>query len=515
MQPVLGDAKLLCLSSVVLAAVARHDDKVALICGEDVHTYRELDHLSEQLAAFLQARGVARGDRVALHLRNGLEYVVSDLALMKICAVKVPLNELMAPDELAYCLGHAEAGALISDASLPQASCLPPALHTTVAVNGLKSDRATVSWEDVISRAGGQRDARLPMPEDAALIAYTGGTTGKPKGVRHTQHRLAINLLATIVSGDVRSDEVMLLTTPLPHSAGYHLQACLVQGGTTVLATRFDPLAFMGLADRHQVTWTFAVPTMLYRLLDQIAEGIQKPSTLRTVLYGAAPMSKARLSEALDRFGPIFIQIYGQTECPNFITTLSKSDHLDESLLTSCGRPVPFVDLRISNVPTGEVNQGGVGEVEVSSPYLLVEYYKDKTSTDAALHAQWLSTGDLGYRDTRGYLFLVDRAKDMIISGGMNVYSVEVEAALRQHPAVADVAVLGVPDEDWGEAVIAVAIARSEVTEEELRSFARQTLSAYKIPKSIRFVRDLPVTKYGKIDKKALRQNTEAHRGKQ
>ena len=232
------------------------------------------------------------------------------------------------------------------------------------------------------------------------------------------------------------------------------------------------------------------------------------PSSLRTIVYGAAPMSQDRIQQGLALFGPIFLQLYGQTECPNFITTLSKNDHLQTSLLASCGRAVPMLELRIIKFDGETAGVGEVGEVAVASPYLLVEYYKNPKATGEALQGRWLHTGDLGYLDDRGYLFLVDRAKDMIISGGMNIYSIEVEEALRQHPAVRDAAVIGTPDLDWGESVSAFITARGPVDEAELRSFAKTILSAYKVPKRIVVLDDLPVTKFGKVDKKILRSST-------
>lgn len=495
----------LTLSDLLSQAMKRYGDGLALIEGDRRFSYRDLDARAGELAAFLGDNGVGRGDRIALHLRNCIEYVVADLAILKLCAVKVPLNELMSPRELTYCLDHSEATVLISHASLPVAAVTPPRLAIRICVADASPPRPdSIAWDDARSPERGAATADRAEPDDLALIAYTGGTTGHPKGVCHSQHRLAVNILVTIISGDIRADEVMLLMTSLPHSAGYHLQACLVQGGTVVVSDRFTPAQFVSLAAAHSVTWTFAVPTMLYRLFDHLADA-EIPANLRTVVYGAAPMSRERLEEGLKRFGPIFIQLFGQTECPNFITILSKTDHLKLDLLTSCGRPVAMLDLRIRAADGAIAAAGEIGEVEVSSPYLLLEYYKNSEATADALSGGWLRTGDLGYLDVSRYLFLVDRAKDMIISGGMNVYSVEVEAALRQHPGILDAAVIGVPDAEWGEGVVAFATVSKSLEEADVRVFAKALLSAYKVPKRVLFRDALPLTKYGKIDKKALR----------
>ena len=294
------------------------------------------------------------------------------------------------------------------------------------------------------------------------------------------------------------AEEVMLLTTPLPHSSGYHMVAGFLQGAHVVIEDRFDPQRFFELCRDLGVTWTMMVPTMLYRLLDHPAAGSDAHHSLSTIVYGAAPINRERLEEGLRKFGKVFLQIYGQTECPNLIATLSKDDHTNPDLLASCGRAVPLVELRL------RPDESGAGEVEVRSPYLLTEYFRDPVATQEALQDGWLRTGDLA-RLEDGYLFLVDRAKDMIISGGMNVYSTEVESVLREHPNVREAAVVGVPHPDWGEAVTAVVIVEEGSDPEEIRQFAKARLSAYKAPKSVHIIAEMPLTQYGKIDKRAIR----------
>lgn len=510
------EAAALTLSGLVVGAVRQHGDRPAVRHGQRAVTYRELDELSDRLARFLVERGLARGDRVALHLRNSIEYVVADLAILKAALVKVPLNEFMTAGEVAWCLGHSGARALIAHSSLPQQSgqvLAGLAVHVDVPdERGPATRPGSFAWDEAV---------RTPCPpvaltgdaSDSAIIMYTGGTTGNPKGVHHLQGRMALNLLAHVICGDVRSDEVMLLSTPLPHSAGFFLQACLVQGGLVVLGPKFDANVFLRLAAESRVTWTFAVPTMLYRVLDAVGAGAPSLPSLRTVVYGAAPMDPVRLKQALRIFGPVLLQLYGQTECPNFITSLTKVDHLVDGLRGSCGRAVPFHDVRLCDVQGSVVPAGAVGEVQVRSPYQLVEYYADPQVTAVSIVDGWLHTGDLGYRNEQGYIFLVDRAKDMIITGGLNVYSVEVEAALRENPLVADVGVVGVPDRDWGEAVVAVVVARERASADSLIQFTRGRLSAYKVPKRVVFVEALPLTRYGKPDKKAMRSMVQAIEG--
>lgn len=486
-------------SQLLLAALRRHADRPAITVAGQTWTYAQIDEMSERLAGFLATQGVGPGVAVAVHLRNGCEYVVAEFAILKLAAIRVPLNELMGVPELGHCLEHSGARILIADADLPKASAAQGGLVEIIVgcAPGQPLADGQVDWTEALAgRAPIGR--RAALPEDTAIIAYTGGTTGRPKGVRHTYGRMAWNLFSHINCLDIRAEEVMLLTTPLPHSSGYHMVAGFLQGAHVVIESRFDPQRFFELCREVDVTWTMVVPTMLYRLLDHPAAGSMDHRSLNTIVYGAAPINRERLEEGLRKFGKVFLQIYGQTECPNLITTLSKDDHTNPDLLASCGRAVPLVELRL------QPDESGAGEVEVSSPYLLTEYFRDPVATREALHDGWLKTGDLA-RLEGGYLFLVDRAKDMIISGGMNVYSVEVEAVLREHPGVREAAVVGIPHPDWGEAVTAVVIADNGALAEDIRQFAKARLSAYKVPKSVHIVVELPLTQYGKIDKRRIR----------
>jgi fatty-acyl-CoA synthase/long-chain acyl-CoA synthetase len=248
---------------------------------------------------------------------------------------------------------------------------------------------------------------------------------------------------------------------------------------------------------------------MIYRLLDELAIRPRDTASLRTIVYGAAPITARRLRQGLDALGPVFLQIYGQTEAPNFLTTLAKRDHLRPELHGSCGQPVLLADIAIRRPDGALALPGEAGEVVARSPYTLERYHDDPERTAEAYDGAWLRTGDLGYLDEAGYLFLVDRAKDMIISGGMNVYSSEVENAVQEHPGVRQVVVIGVPHDDWGEAVHAVVVpaggAGPPLTEAQLIAHCRDRLARYKVPKSVEFVDAVPVTAYGKPDKKALR----------
>lgn len=486
-------------AQLLLASLQRHASRPAITVAGQSWTYAEIDTMSDRLASYLAGLGVGHGTAVAVHLRNGCEYVVAEFAILKLAAIRVPLNELMGVPELGYCLDHSGARILITNADLPKASGLQNEPFTILvdADPGKPLTANQAHWSETTA----ERIAFEPRTADAndtAIIAYTGGTTGRPKGVRHSYGRMAWNLFSHINCLDIRSEEVMLLTTPLPHSSGYHMVAAFLQGAHVVIEGRFDPQRFFELCRDRGVTWTMMVPTMLYRLLDHPAAGSVDHRSLSTIVYGAAPINRERLEEGLRKFGKVFLQIYGQTECPNLITTLSKDDHTNPNLLASCGRTVPLVELRL------RPDESGAGEVEVRSPYLLTEYFRDPVATQEALQDGWLRTGDLA-RLENGYLFLVDRAKDMIISGGMNVYSTEVESILREHPVVREAAVVGIPHPDWGEAVTAVVVAADGSNPEEIRQFAKARLSAYKSPKSVHIISEMPLTQYGKIDKRRIR----------
>jgi fatty-acyl-CoA synthase/long-chain acyl-CoA synthetase len=486
-------------AQLLLASLKRHADRPAIMVSGQVWTYAEIDQISDRLASYLATLGVGPGVAVAVHLRNCCEYVISEFAILKLAAIRVPLNELMGVPELGYCLDHSGAQVLITHADLPKASGLlsEPFIILVDAEPGEPLEANQAHWSDAMAEQVAF-ESRIADADDTAIIAYTGGTTGRPKGVRHSYGRMAWNLFSHINCLDIRTEEVMLLTTPLPHSSGYHMVAAFLQGALVIIESRFDPGRFFELCRDAAVTWSMMVPTMLYRLLDHPAAGSDAHRSLNTIVYGAAPINRERLEDGLRKFGKVFLQIYGQTECPNLITTLSKDDHTNPDLLASCGSAVPLVELRL------RPDESGAGEVEVRSPYLLTEYFRDPAATREALHDGWLKTGDLA-RLQDGYLFLVDRAKDMIISGGMNVYSTEVENVLREHPAVREAAVVGLPHPDWGEAVTAVVITECGSDSEDIRLFAKARLSAYKAPKSVHIVEELPLTQYGKIDKRTIR----------
>ena len=505
------------LADLLRTSLPLHGNRPAIRVGATETGYRQLFALACRCLGGLRALGVRPGDRVALLMPNSLEYVTADLAIAMLGAVKVPLNELLTAGDVDYMLEHAGARVLVAHESLQrlvpsgaEASRRGRASTLTVVWTGTPGQVSSgLSWVELLELGTDGEPPNEVDPHTPAVIMYTGGTTGRPKGVLHSQQALAINLLAHIVCGEILEDEQMLLATPLPHSAGFHLQACLVQGGTVELHRRYDPDAVIDAVAAGRATWTFMVPTMIHRLLQRLrARGLPQLTGLRTLVYGAAPITARKLQEALTALGPVLIQLYGQTEAPNYLTRLSKRDHLDPALIGSCGRAVPTADVRVVDESGSLAAPGTVGEVTARTAYSLKAYYGDEAKTAEAYAGEWLRTGDLGYQNAQGYLFLVDRAKDMIISGGMNVYSTEVESVVHALGGVAQVMVVGVPDEDWGEAVTVCVVAEPDggPTAADVLQHCRERLAAYKVPKRVLFLEGLPLTRYGKPDKKALRE---------
>lgn len=290
------------------------------------------------------------------------------------------------------------------------------------------------------------------------------------------------------------------------------LLAGLLKGVTHYIDNKFNPEKVIELFEKEKITFAFMVPTMIYRMIDQIGDKKVSFQSLRTILYGAAPMSVERLKKAIDIFGPVFTQLYGQTESYNFITRLTKEDHLDglhnEKKLSSCGQSVLMANVKVINKNGLELSHNEIGEVVVRSPYNMDGYYKNSEKTRDTFLDGWLLTGDIGYKDHEGFLYLLDRRKDMIISGGLNIYSSEVEKVIQKHPAVSQVAVIGKTHPDWGEAVMAIIVEKEgkKPKKEDIISFCKKELGSYKVPKFVECMNELPLTPYGKIDKKKLRE---------
>lgn len=504
------------LNTLFKEALNKHSEKTALVIEGQSFSYKELKTHSNRVAHALLRNGVTPNTRVALMMDNCFEYVVSDLGIILAGATKVPLNNLLGENEIEYILNDSNAEIVIVGESFVDRfqnirSNLPN-IRIVVAVSNQNDLSDSISWGN-FQASEPETDVEVQVNQnDLAFIIYTGGTTGMPKGVVHDQGNVFRNLHAHLIEMEILQDEKILLMSPLPHSAGIVLQAGLLKGAEHWIEKGFDPQLVIDRIHDNKITFTFMVPTMIYRVLDQIKDNRYDLTSLRTIIYGAAPISDERLKQGLAIFGQVFTQLYGQSEAPNLITVLRKDDHRTEpqyrKRLRSCGKPVMTSLVKVIDEMGNEVPRGTEGEIVTNTPYNMIRYHGKPDVTEETLRDGWLHTGDIGMIDEDGYLYLLDRKKDMIISGGMNVYSTEIENLLQKHPGVLMVSVIGVPHPDWGEAVMAIIVPNKEnpPTEDAIRDFCQQ-LSKYKRPKEIKFVESLPLTPYGKIDKKALRKN--------
>lgn len=475
-------------------------------------TYAELGEEVNRFANALLQLGIQSGDRVALWEKNSIEYIVSDLAIAKIGAIRVPLNQFLSEPEVAYRIDDSDVTAVVSGAEFLPA--LQNALQCTtvnpyiISVNG----QIGYDFHTLVKNASARSPQVMAKHEDLTAIVYSGGTTGRSKGIMHTHKSLISLMYSEIVECELERGVVMLHVAPLPHASGFLILPGLLRGGTHILHQGFDAQSFCETVEQEKVTCTFLVPTMIYMVLDALGLNEHDFSSLKTIIYGAAPIAPSRVKQALEAWGPILIQVYSQLEVSMQTTVLTKSDHLipegeDERRLASCGRSIILSQVRIVDDEGDEVLPGEVGEIVTRGPHLMTGYWKKYKETTEAIQNGWLHTGDMAYEDESGYLYLMDRKKDMIISGGFNVYSAVVEKVLFEHPAVRQAAVIGIPDDKWGEAVKAIVVVDSEVAFSscELIQFCKSKLAKYEVPKSIEYVEMLPFTPYGKVDKKALR----------
>lgn len=483
-------------------------------------TYGELGDRADALATALYDLGLGKDDRVGFMMSNRPEYFVSNLAVPQAGGIWVPLNDMLAPADMSYMLSDSRARFVIVGPNFVDAleeieAALPLLDHVILLEDADPNieDVTLHSYQELVSEYQRPPDIENE-PSDVVAQYYTGGTTGRPKGVLHTHQNFVINLYSHVMELDIQ-EERMLLMTPLAHSAGLFALSGFLQGSTILIRQEFSPDDALDLIESEDVTWTFMVPTMIYRVLDHPKLEKTNLDTLETLTYGAAPMTPERIREGLDAFGPIFQQFYGQTEIPNVISTLSKDDHVravDQDLteiLGSAGRPVAMADVKIVDVETGETaTRGDDGEILVRAPYTMSRYFNRPQKNKEVFEGEWLRTGDIGRIVEDGFVTLLDRESDLIITGGMNVYSTEVESVIEEHEGVVQSAVIGVPHDDWGEAVHATVVPyqSDDVSEADILDFCRSRLADYKQPKSVEFVETLPETPYGKIDKKAIRE---------
>lgn len=474
--------------------------KTAVIDGEASINYAQLHQRCRQLAGSLSALGLVKGDRVAILANNGQRYIETYMGVPAAGFVVVPLNTRHATAELRYALEDSQTRVLLTDRDPGElAACVEHVI------------RIPDAYDDMLAAAQEKELGASVDETDLAGLFYTGGTTGKSKGVMLSHRNLLANTFHYLASIPQRESDVMLVMAPLFHAAGsLGVISNIWTLGTQVTLAAFDPKNALDLIAEHNVTESLGVPTMLAAIAEEQHVRPRKTDSLKVLAHGGSPIATETLRRTHSAFPTAeLVEVYGATELSPLCTVLSNEHRLiDSPLARSCGRPALGNEIDILDTDGNTLAPGEIGEVVVRGPNVMQGYWNKPEQTKAVLidGAYW--TGDLGYMDDQGYVFLVDRSKDMIVTGGENVYCTEVEEALYQHPAILEAAVFGVPDEKWGEAVWAVVVPRegNELEPAEVIEFCRARIAGYKVPKGLDVQLDpLPKSGPGKVLKRELR----------
>lgn len=493
------------------ATFAIHDDRSI--------TYRQAQVEVHRLANALLSCGFQPSDRMAILSKNRIEYMLLYFAASKAGLVPVPLNFRLAPAEWSYILNDAEAKILFAAGDYPQdvetIRSELNSIHQFIAIDGPEPP----GWETYQSLLADQPDtppSYIADPEDDLFQLYTSGTTGHPKGAILTHQAVTTHILQMGLAHNIQPGERLLLVAPIFHVAALNAGAfpCLAAGGCLYIQENFKPEDVVRALSEAHINIGLLVPAMIQACLTAVPDVAHRQyDELRLIHYGASPIAEATLRRAIDVFKCEFSQGYGMTEMTAAIAILSWADHqraLREKpeLLVAAGRPILGTDVRVVDENDNDVPQGTIGEVLARGPQMMKGYWKQPEATAEALRGGWMHTGDAGVLDEEGYLYIQDRVKDMVVSGGENIYPRVVEEVLFKHPAVAEVAVIGVPDGQWGERIKAIVVLRPgmKATAEEIMDFCRGKLGGFERPRSVDFVEALPRTPSGKVLKRVLRE---------
>ncbi len=499
-------------------------DQTAIVFEDKRFTFAQLSERVNRLANALAGLGVAKGDSVALLQVNCNQCIETYFAVAKLGAIYVPLNFRAKGDELTYMLNTADTKVvLVGDRYIDLVDSIRKELTSVkgyVSIDG--PEEGWKNYKDLLA-SGSEEEVFTDIDDDdITILMYTAGTTGFPKGVMLSHNSFAIYVLENVTPADPMTDEKNILTVPLYHVAGIQAVMAAVYGGRTMVMERqFDPVEWMTLVQQEKVDRAMMVPTMLKQLLEHPDFSKYDLSSLRVVTYGAASMPLPVIRKAMEVFPDVsFINAFGQTETASTITTLGPEDHnitgTEEEKeaklkrLSSIGRPMSDIEMQIMDEDGKALPVGEIGEIVARGPRVMSGYWKEEDKTAKTIDADgWVHTGDMGYVDEAGYYFLAGRNTDMIIRAGENISPEEVEIALNEHHAIEEVAVIGVPDEDWGEVPICIVVLKDGMTatEEEIMEHCRQSLASYKRPRSVVFTDEaLPRNQLGKLLKKQLRE---------
>ncbi|MGW6305272.1 class I adenylate-forming enzyme family protein [Streptomyces niveus] len=504
-----------------LARSARYwPEDTALVCGDRTWTFEQFDRATNRLASALISRGLRTGDAVASLAWNRGELVEVEFALYKAGLTRAPVNARLGRGEIAHILRYAPVRMLIFDAahrddalaaiSDAGSDCVPVLIDAAPATG-----RAVLAYADLLSQGTPDPVAVETTEDTPAVLNFTSGSTGALKAAVQTVGNRLANMRKQLMSDESRPrpGTRYLACGPITHATGMGLLAGVFGGSTTYVLPAWGAEAFLDAVEKERITATFLVPAMLNMVLAHPGVADRDLSSLTSVRIGGAPVSPQRLRDAVALFGPIVAQGYGLGETTSVVAGLTGAEIAgavahDPELLQSCGRASYDTEIRVVDEAGRELAPRTVGEVIVRGPDCVREYWQEPELSAEVFRGGWVHTGDLAWMREDGFLFIVDRKKDMIISGGFNIYCTEVEGALYEHPAVREVCVIGIPDEKWGEAVKAVVVPHEgrSATEEELIEFCAQRLDRLKKPRTVDFVSELPHNRNGKLDRKAVRE---------
>jgi len=488
-----------------------YPDRTAVVFEGRRMTFRQMESRSNRIANGLNRLPGRKGDRVGILFANSMEAVETIVGVAKSTRAILALNARHTAKEHAYALIDSEARTVIFGKEfrdiIEEVRSEAKEVKNFICL-GHKGP-GVLEYEEWLAEQSANESREEVSPDDIDRIHYTSGTTGHPKGTV-SNYRIGAarvrNLLANLDEA-INPADINLNVGPLTHAAGLIMTSYYIKGAMNVVLPRFDPELILKTIQEQKVTNVLLIPTMIVMLLNHPGIRDYDLSSLKGIYYGTSPMSAEKLKEALSVFGRIFRQNYGLTEAPQPVTVLRKEDHIvhgseeEVGRLASAGRPVLGIEVRVVKENGEDAAPGEIGEIFIGSDTVMKEYWKLPEATAAALKDGYLHTGDMATVDDQGYIFIVDRKHNMIISGGFNIYPHEVEEAIHKHPAVLEVAVIGIPDDLWGEAVKAFVILRSgqQATEEEVIETCRQRMANYKKPKSVEFVKELPRNPYGKV----------------
>ncbi len=500
---------------LLIEGLNRFNDEPCLFLGDKVATYKDVRESTSQMVQALQSKGLGVGSRIAVISANRPE-VLSNIAAMQISGcIGTPLHPLGSLDDHAYVIEAAEIDTLVFDASVfsEVAAALKERVPSLKHFLGFGPNEI---GDDYLALAAGFEPQPLVapdvLPSDIASVNFTGGTTGKPKGVMSTYSVTSYMTQVQMAEWEFPEELRMLIATPLSHAAAAFFIPVLQKGGAFYVMQGFGIDDFFDMVKTHRITCTMLVPVMLYFLLDSPRATDGSMDSMETIFYGASPMNPARLKDGIEKWGQVFYQFFGQSECPMVIANMRKGDHdlSKPERFASCGRPSPWVHVALLDGENNPVARGEPGEICVRGPLVMLGYKDMPEQTAEAFAGGWLHTGDVGKLDEDGFLYIVDRTKDMIVTGGFNVFPREVEDALAAHEAVAQSVVIGVPDEQWGEAVKAVVVLKAGFEADDaqvasLQAHVKAVKGSVQTPKSVDFVEAIPLTPVGKPDKKAVK----------